>query len=147
GGEHCYYHGQVRGLPGSWVAISTCHGLQGMFSDGNFTYGIETVGNREKDHIVYRMPNIDLFSLPCPGCFMNSTQPEGQTDEGDGVAKDGDNKPEEEKNIFTRGLRRSKRQVSLNTWIHAQHITNKCQYCQRGDKHVLQGSILCYLWT
>ncbi|MEQ2207355.1 hypothetical protein XENOCAPTIV_011007, partial [Xenoophorus captivus] len=83
----------------------------GMFSDGNFTYGIETVGNREKDHIVYRMPDIDLFSLPCPGCFMNSTEPEGQTYEGDGVAKDGDNKSEEEKNIFTRGLRRSKRQV------------------------------------
>ncbi|XP_047231951.1 disintegrin and metalloproteinase domain-containing protein 11 isoform X2 [Girardinichthys multiradiatus] len=110
GGEHCYYHGRVRGLPGSWVAISTCHGLQGMFSDGNFTYGIETVGNREKDHIVYRMPDIDLFSLPCPGCFMNSTELEGQTDEGDGVAKDLD-KSEEEKNIFTRGLRRSKRQV------------------------------------
>uniref|UniRef100_A0A8C7Y2H7 ADAM metallopeptidase domain 11 n=1 Tax=Oryzias sinensis TaxID=183150 RepID=A0A8C7Y2H7_9TELE len=41
GGEHCYYHGQVRGLPGSWVALSTCLGLEGMFSDGNFSYGIE----------------------------------------------------------------------------------------------------------
>uniref|UniRef100_A0A8C7Y254 ADAM metallopeptidase domain 11 n=1 Tax=Oryzias sinensis TaxID=183150 RepID=A0A8C7Y254_9TELE len=27
GGEHCYYHGQVRGLPGSWVALSTCLGF------------------------------------------------------------------------------------------------------------------------
>ncbi|XP_054899070.1 disintegrin and metalloproteinase domain-containing protein 11 isoform X2 [Poeciliopsis prolifica] len=114
GGEHCYYHGRVRGLPGSWAAISTCRGLHGMFSDSNFSYGIEPVGNGEKDHIVYRMPNIDLFSLPCPGCFMNSTEPEGRTDglsEGDGEKKDGDNKSEEEKTVFTRGRRRSKRQA------------------------------------
>ncbi|XP_027885965.1 disintegrin and metalloproteinase domain-containing protein 11 isoform X5 [Xiphophorus couchianus] len=115
GGEHCYYHGRVRGLPGSWAAISTCQGLQGMFSDSNFSYGIEPVGNGEqKDHIVYRMPDIDLFSLSCPGCFMNSTEPEGRTDglsEGDSEIKDGDNKSEEEKTVFTRGQRRSKRQV------------------------------------
>uniref|UniRef100_A0A4W6BYN9 ADAM metallopeptidase domain 11 n=1 Tax=Lates calcarifer TaxID=8187 RepID=A0A4W6BYN9_LATCA len=47
GGEHCYYHGRVRGLPGSWAALSTCHGLRGMFSDGNFSYGIEPVGSGE----------------------------------------------------------------------------------------------------
>uniref|UniRef100_A0A3Q0RVZ0 ADAM metallopeptidase domain 11 n=1 Tax=Amphilophus citrinellus TaxID=61819 RepID=A0A3Q0RVZ0_AMPCI len=29
GGEHCYYHGRVRGMLGSWAALSTCHGLQG----------------------------------------------------------------------------------------------------------------------
>uniref|UniRef100_A0A8C7F6S9 ADAM metallopeptidase domain 11 n=1 Tax=Oncorhynchus kisutch TaxID=8019 RepID=A0A8C7F6S9_ONCKI len=44
-GEHCYYHGRLRGVPGSWVALSTCHGLRGMFSDGNFSYGIEPVLN------------------------------------------------------------------------------------------------------
>uniref|UniRef100_A0A8C4GKN9 ADAM metallopeptidase domain 11 n=1 Tax=Dicentrarchus labrax TaxID=13489 RepID=A0A8C4GKN9_DICLA len=47
GGEHCYYHGRVRRLPGSWAALSTCHGLQGMFSDGNFSYGIEPVDSGE----------------------------------------------------------------------------------------------------
>ncbi|KAJ8377255.1 hypothetical protein AAFF_G00264830 [Aldrovandia affinis] len=41
GGEHCYYQGLVRGVPGSWAALSTCHGLRGMFSDGRFCYGIE----------------------------------------------------------------------------------------------------------
>ncbi|KAM4525450.1 disintegrin and metalloproteinase domain-containing protein 11 isoform 1-T1 [Odontesthes bonariensis] len=115
GGEHCYYHGRVRGLPGSWAALSTCHGLQGMFSDGNFSYGIEPVGSGEQNnHIVYRMPDIDLFPLPCPGCSMNSTEPEGQTDghrEGDGELEDGGDGSEEEKPVFTKGLRRSKRQV------------------------------------
>uniref|UniRef100_A0A8C9VIX1 ADAM metallopeptidase domain 11 n=1 Tax=Scleropages formosus TaxID=113540 RepID=A0A8C9VIX1_SCLFO len=42
-GEHCYYHGQLRDVPASWAALSTCHGLYGMFSDGKFTYGIEPV--------------------------------------------------------------------------------------------------------
>ncbi|GLD53058.1 disintegrin and metalloproteinase domain-containing protein 11-like isoform X1, partial [Lates japonicus] len=116
GGEHCYYHGRVRGLPGSWVALSTCHGLRGMFSDGNFSYGIEPVGSGEEhnDHIMYRMPDVDLFPLPCPGCSENSTEPEGQPDvhsEGDGELKDGDDWSEEEKPVLRAGLRRSKRQV------------------------------------
>uniref|UniRef100_A0A4W6EYW9 ADAM metallopeptidase domain 11 n=1 Tax=Lates calcarifer TaxID=8187 RepID=A0A4W6EYW9_LATCA len=25
--EHCYYQGRLRGLPESWAAVSTCHGL------------------------------------------------------------------------------------------------------------------------
>ncbi|XP_036937055.1 disintegrin and metalloproteinase domain-containing protein 11 isoform X3 [Acanthopagrus latus] len=114
GGEHCYYHGRVRGLPGSWAALSTCHGLRGMFSDGNFSYGIEPVGSGEEqnEHIVYRMPDVDLFPPPCPGCSANSTEPEGKSDsEGDSELRDGDDRSEEEKPVFTGGLRRSKRQV------------------------------------
>uniref|UniRef100_A0A8C4QEH8 Peptidase M12B propeptide domain-containing protein n=2 Tax=Eptatretus burgeri TaxID=7764 RepID=A0A8C4QEH8_EPTBU len=42
-GELCYYQGKVRGVPHSTVAMSTCHGLQGMFYDGNYTYFIEPV--------------------------------------------------------------------------------------------------------
>ncbi|KAM9716909.1 disintegrin and metalloproteinase domain-containing protein 11 isoform 1-T1 [Menidia menidia] len=118
GGEHCYYHGRVRGLPGSWAALSTCHGLQGMFSDGNFSYVIEPVGRGEvmeqSDHFVYRMPAVDLFPVPCPGCSLNRTEPEGRTDGsegGDGRQEDGDNGSKEEKPLFTKGLRRSKRQA------------------------------------
>uniref|UniRef100_A0A8C5H286 ADAM metallopeptidase domain 22 n=1 Tax=Gouania willdenowi TaxID=441366 RepID=A0A8C5H286_GOUWI len=44
GGEHCYYQGKVRDIPESFVALSTCHGLHGMFFDGNHTYMIEPGG-------------------------------------------------------------------------------------------------------
>ncbi|KAK2820437.1 hypothetical protein Q5P01_023396 [Channa striata] len=106
----------VRGLPGSWAALSTCHGLRGMFSDGKFSYGIEPVGPEEEqdDHIVYRMPDIDLRPPPCPGCSVNNTEPEEQTDshrERDGELQDGDSGSERDKPVLTGGLRRSKRQV------------------------------------
>ncbi|KAF7652612.1 hypothetical protein LDENG_00094530, partial [Lucifuga dentata] len=121
GGEHCYYHGHVRGVPGSWVALSTCHGLRGMFSDGNFSYGIEPVDGGEahhehNDHVVFRMPDINLFVPRCPGCSVNSTESEGQmgihTEMGeDEETQDGDNQSEPERPVFTERLRRSKRQV------------------------------------
>lgn len=30
----CHYGGVVRDKPGSWVAVSTCHGIQGIVFDG-----------------------------------------------------------------------------------------------------------------
>uniref|UniRef100_A0A7N6BWU6 ADAM metallopeptidase domain 11 n=1 Tax=Anabas testudineus TaxID=64144 RepID=A0A7N6BWU6_ANATE len=65
GGEHCYYHGRVRGLPGSWAALSTCHGLRGMFSDGNFSYGIEPVDSEEvsRDRLVLKKAATNLSNL------------------------------------------------------------------------------------
>lgn len=41
GGEHCYYHGSIRGVKDSRVALSTCNGLHGMFEDDTFVYMIE----------------------------------------------------------------------------------------------------------
>ncbi|XP_062389861.1 disintegrin and metalloproteinase domain-containing protein 23 isoform X1 [Sardina pilchardus] len=41
GGEHCYYHGQIRGINDSLAALSTCNGLHGMFDDGLYMYLIE----------------------------------------------------------------------------------------------------------
>ncbi|XP_028831236.1 disintegrin and metalloproteinase domain-containing protein 22 isoform X1 [Denticeps clupeoides] len=58
GGEHCYYHGQMRDVPQSFVALSTCHGLHGMFFDGNHTYMIEPGGDgnvSEKDVRVHKI--------------------------------------------------------------------------------------------
>lgn len=71
GGEHCYYQGRLRDSPGSWAALSTCHGLCGMFSDGFFSYGIEPVqnGSVQEDgaHIIRRMPDI-RFTPHCTNC-------------------------------------------------------------------------------
>ncbi|KAL1268296.1 hypothetical protein QQF64_033659 [Cirrhinus molitorella] len=41
GGEHCYYHGHIRGNGNSHAALSTCNGLHGMFDDGVHVYTIE----------------------------------------------------------------------------------------------------------
>ncbi|XP_037134056.1 disintegrin and metalloproteinase domain-containing protein 11-like [Syngnathus acus] len=96
GGEHCYYHGRLRGLPRSWVAVSTCRGLWGMFSDGNVSYGIEPAGGGEADHVVYRMPRIDLLPFPPP----------------DWKRRDGDDwSALEARKRLANSLRRSKRQV------------------------------------
>ncbi|CAB3227734.1 unnamed protein product [Arctia plantaginis] len=39
--ESCHYSGSVRGKSESWVAVSTCHGIQGLLFDGERTRYIE----------------------------------------------------------------------------------------------------------
>ncbi|XP_021335949.1 disintegrin and metalloproteinase domain-containing protein 11 isoform X4 [Danio rerio] len=120
GGEHCYYHGHVRGVPRSWAALSTCHGLQGMFSDGNFSYGIEPLHNSsdqthdskiiEEDasikdaniHVVYRMADIRLMPH-----FSGSTRNSSDSD----INNDYPVSMETSQLELTDGLRRAKRQV------------------------------------
>uniref|UniRef100_A0A8D1VNQ1 ADAM metallopeptidase domain 22 n=1 Tax=Sus scrofa TaxID=9823 RepID=A0A8D1VNQ1_PIG len=82
GGEHCYYQGRIRGNPASFVALSTCHGLHGMFYDGNHTYLIEPEGNdtAQEDfhfHSVYksRLFEFPLDDLPSEFQQVNITPP------------------------------------------------------------------------
>ncbi|KAM9077457.1 disintegrin and metalloproteinase domain-containing protein 22 isoform X11 [Balaenoptera acutorostrata] len=82
GGEHCYYQGRIRGNPASFVALSTCHGLHGMFYDGNHTYLIEPEGNdtSQEDfrfHSVYksRLFEFPLDDLPSEFQQVNITPP------------------------------------------------------------------------
>ncbi|KAM9436610.1 disintegrin and metalloproteinase domain-containing protein 22 isoform 3-T3 [Clarias gariepinus] len=61
GGEHCYYHGTVQDIPESFVALSTCHGMHGMFFDGNHTYLIEPDEESKENediqmHMIYKSP-------------------------------------------------------------------------------------------
>ncbi|XP_066519796.1 disintegrin and metalloproteinase domain-containing protein 11 isoform X2 [Hoplias malabaricus] len=110
GGEHCYYHGVLRGLKGSWAALSTCHGLWGMFSDGNFSYGIEPVQRSDKQtqnvHVVYRMPDIQLNTPHCPECTESHDSESDSAAEDDTVLSGDTDSP-----TFTSGLRRAKRQI------------------------------------
>ncbi|XP_032891281.1 disintegrin and metalloproteinase domain-containing protein 11 isoform X1 [Amblyraja radiata] len=77
GVEHCYYHGEIRGLSNSFVAMSTCHGLNGVFYDGNYTYVIELTDNKtdqhdRQSHIVYRSPGLDIpVGCASSGCFTD----------------------------------------------------------------------------
>ncbi|XP_077793035.1 disintegrin and metalloproteinase domain-containing protein 22 isoform X10 [Podarcis muralis] len=80
GGEHCYYQGHIRGNSESFVALSTCHGLHGMFYDGNHTYLIEPEDNytsQEEFHLhsVYksRLFEFPLDDLPSEFWHMNTT--------------------------------------------------------------------------
>uniref|UniRef100_A0A8C8UCI2 A disintegrin and metallopeptidase domain 22 n=1 Tax=Peromyscus maniculatus bairdii TaxID=230844 RepID=A0A8C8UCI2_PERMB len=82
GGEHCYYQGQIRGNPASFVALSTCHGLHGMFYDGNHTYLIEPEENETSQeeshfHSVYksRLFEFPLDDLPTEFQQVNITPP------------------------------------------------------------------------
>ncbi|XP_006729665.1 disintegrin and metalloproteinase domain-containing protein 22 [Leptonychotes weddellii] len=66
GGEHCYYQGHIRGNPASFVALSTCHGLHGMFYDGNHTYLIEPEENdtSQEDFHFHSVYKSRLFEFP-----------------------------------------------------------------------------------
>uniref|UniRef100_A0A452UVD3 ADAM metallopeptidase domain 22 n=1 Tax=Ursus maritimus TaxID=29073 RepID=A0A452UVD3_URSMA len=75
GGEHCYYQGHIRGNPASFVALSTCHGLHGMFYDGNHTYLIEPEENdtSQEDfhfHSVYKSRLSEFPSDDLPSEFQ-----------------------------------------------------------------------------
>ncbi|XP_030077231.1 disintegrin and metalloproteinase domain-containing protein 11 isoform X2 [Microcaecilia unicolor] len=77
--EHCYYQGKIRGNAGSVVALSSCLGLYGVFSDGYYMYIIEpqTTENQELQqephpHLIHRTPALHL-SQGCTeqGCMFH----------------------------------------------------------------------------
>ncbi|XP_043270654.1 uncharacterized protein Meltrin isoform X1 [Venturia canescens] len=57
--ELCHYQGSVRGIPDSWVAVSTCKGLKGVVFDGRELHHIQPDKESLDDiHYVYKQSDL-----------------------------------------------------------------------------------------
>uniref|UniRef100_A0A674NQP3 ADAM metallopeptidase domain 19 n=1 Tax=Takifugu rubripes TaxID=31033 RepID=A0A674NQP3_TAKRU len=66
--RHCFYHGEVRGVDGSSVAVSTCSGLRGLISlNTSVSYLIEplSAAGGEEQHAVFRAESLQLPRGSC----------------------------------------------------------------------------------
>ncbi|XP_077170218.1 disintegrin and metalloproteinase domain-containing protein 11 isoform X2 [Paroedura picta] len=71
-GEHCYYQGRLRGEANSFAALSTCHGLRGVFSDGRATYLLEPHDSPE--HLEGPLPH-SIHQTPIPRAAQGCSEP------------------------------------------------------------------------
>ncbi|KAM3867059.1 disintegrin and metalloproteinase domain-containing protein 19 [Diretmus argenteus] len=65
---HCFYHGEVVGVEGSSVAVSTCSGLRGLLSlNTSVSYLIEPlpVSTDTQQHAVFRAESLHLPNGSC----------------------------------------------------------------------------------
>uniref|UniRef100_A0A669EAL7 ADAM metallopeptidase domain 19b n=1 Tax=Oreochromis niloticus TaxID=8128 RepID=A0A669EAL7_ORENI len=65
---HCFYHGEVQGMEGSSVAVSTCSGLRGLISlNTSISYLIEPlpVSTDADRHAVFRAESVRLPGGHC----------------------------------------------------------------------------------
>ncbi|XP_053179516.1 disintegrin and metalloproteinase domain-containing protein 19 [Scomber japonicus] len=65
---HCLYHGEVQGMEGSSIAVSTCSGLRGLISlNTSISYLIEPlpVSMDAQQHAVFRAENLHLSRGNC----------------------------------------------------------------------------------
>ncbi|XP_077388476.1 disintegrin and metalloproteinase domain-containing protein 19 isoform X1 [Festucalex cinctus] len=64
--NHCFYHGEVAGVDGSSVAVSTCSGLRGLISlNASVSYLIEPVSTDTPQHAVFRAESLHLPPTSC----------------------------------------------------------------------------------
>lgn len=60
--ENCYYQGQIRKVPNSFVAVSTCRGIRGLIMDSGTVYHIHPLKERvdgnetQFPHLVVELP-------------------------------------------------------------------------------------------
>ena len=67
--EICQYQGSIRGIPESWVALSTCDALKGVIFDGeNLHYIQPQEQSLDSDHYLYR--HNDLVANKSCGEFL-----------------------------------------------------------------------------
>ncbi|XP_072047065.1 disintegrin and metalloproteinase domain-containing protein 12-like [Amphiura filiformis] len=83
--HHCYYHGSVRGIEDSNVALSTCNGLSGIIFLNGTSFYIEPLQNSSAEHLVYNAANVNRPKQKCSqdyGVHIDSlySLPEQSTD-------------------------------------------------------------------
>ncbi|XP_078145148.1 disintegrin and metalloproteinase domain-containing protein 19 [Centroberyx gerrardi] len=77
---HCFYHGEVLGVEGSSVALSTCSGLRGLISlNASVSYLIEPlpVSTDTQQHAVFRAESLHLPGGSCLHHHGNEEREEG----------------------------------------------------------------------
>ncbi|KAG8004178.1 Disintegrin and metalloproteinase domain-containing protein 19 [Nibea albiflora] len=80
---HCFYHGEVEGMEGSSVAVSTCAGLRGLISlNASVSYLIEPLpaSTDAQQHAVFRAESLHLPGGSCPHHHGNREHEEGLND-------------------------------------------------------------------
>ncbi|XP_010735817.3 disintegrin and metalloproteinase domain-containing protein 19 [Larimichthys crocea] len=80
---HCFYHGEVVGMEGSSVAVSTCAGLRGLISlNTSVSYLIEPLpaSTDAQQHAVFRAESLHLPRGSCPHHHGNREDEEGLND-------------------------------------------------------------------
>uniref|UniRef100_A0A668AV54 ADAM metallopeptidase domain 19 n=1 Tax=Myripristis murdjan TaxID=586833 RepID=A0A668AV54_9TELE len=82
---HCFYHGEVLGVEGSSVAVSTCSGLRGLISlNTSVSYLIEPlpVSTDTQQHAVFRAESLHL---PKGSCLHHHGNKEEEEEEEQGL--------------------------------------------------------------
>ncbi|XP_022077650.2 disintegrin and metalloproteinase domain-containing protein 19 [Acanthochromis polyacanthus] len=80
---HCFYHGEVVGMEGSSVAVSTCSGLRGLISlNTSISYLIEPLpaSADPQQHAVFRAESLHLSRGNCLHHHGNSEHEDGLND-------------------------------------------------------------------
>ncbi|KAL0973809.1 hypothetical protein UPYG_G00211440 [Umbra pygmaea] len=76
---HCFYHGDVRGVEGSSVALSTCSGLRGLITvNSSVSYLIEPLSaiavDLQHPHAVFRSQQVQMPNGTCGHLYSNLAQ-------------------------------------------------------------------------
>lgn len=82
---HCFYHGEVEGVQGSSVVVSTCSGLRGLISlNASVSYLVEplpvhndTRQQQQQHHAVFRADRLHLQTGHCPHRHSNDEDLQG----------------------------------------------------------------------
>ncbi|XP_008277789.1 disintegrin and metalloproteinase domain-containing protein 19 isoform X2 [Stegastes partitus] len=116
---HCFYHGEVVGMEGSSVAVSTCSGLRGLISlNASVSYLIEPLPTSAdaQQHAVFRAESLHL---PGGSCLHHH----------------GNSEHEDRLNDFFHGMmspRREKRELNQNMkYVELLIVADKAEF----EKH------------